>query len=175
MTSNKTLQDLVSRREANALHMYSGNSQFLLFKFNSYDPALIASHPGIRSDLFKRPLDRVKVTDFFGNVQNIELTRQQYPLAEGFEVRQQVSISIDACITAYSTKFIGKNENISIEDQSAYTNVSKESEPQRRTFNVRRVNGLDHWLQSSFFSPASLAGAAIILGICYAISSALKA
>ncbi|KAI9323383.1 peptidase C13 family-domain-containing protein [Dichotomocladium elegans] len=58
MTSTKTLKEL----------------------FDSYDPNLIASHPGIRSDLFKRPLDKVKVTDFFGNVQNIELTRQRYPL-----------------------------------------------------------------------------------------------
>ncbi|KAI9472121.1 MAG: peptidase C13 family-domain-containing protein [Benjaminiella poitrasii] len=60
MTSNKTLQDL----------------------FDTYDPAKIASHPGIRSDLFHRPLDKVKVTDFFGNVQNVELTKNRYPLAE---------------------------------------------------------------------------------------------
>ncbi|KAI8373424.1 peptidase C13 family protein [Choanephora cucurbitarum] len=58
MTSDKTLQDL----------------------FSTYDPAKIASHPGIRSDLFNRPLDKVKVTDFFGNVQNVELTKSRYPL-----------------------------------------------------------------------------------------------
>jgi phosphatidylinositol glycan class K len=44
----------------------------------------IASHPGIRSDLFNRPLDKVKVTDFFGNVQNVELTKKRYPLQEEF-------------------------------------------------------------------------------------------
>ncbi|CAO3611131.1 unnamed protein product [Cunninghamella blakesleeana] len=60
MTSNATLNDL----------------------FQTYDPVKIASHPGIRSDLFRRPLDKVKVTDFFGNVQNVELTRQRYPLVE---------------------------------------------------------------------------------------------
>ncbi|OAD68607.1 GPI transamidase GPI8 [Phycomyces blakesleeanus NRRL 1555(-)] len=60
MTSNKTLQDL----------------------FGTYDPVQISSHPGIRSDLFHRPLDKVKVTDFFGNVQNVELTRYRYPLVE---------------------------------------------------------------------------------------------
>ncbi|KAG1461738.1 hypothetical protein G6F46_004714 [Rhizopus delemar] len=60
MTSDKTLQDL----------------------FSTYDPAKIASHPGIRSDLFHRPLDKVKVTDFFGNVQNVELTKAKYPLEE---------------------------------------------------------------------------------------------
>jgi phosphatidylinositol glycan class K len=59
-TSDKTLQEL----------------------FDTYDPVKIASHPGIRSDLFNRPLDKVKVTDFFGNVQNVELTKNRYPLLE---------------------------------------------------------------------------------------------
>ncbi|CEG73729.1 Putative Phosphatidylinositol glycan, class K [Rhizopus microsporus] len=63
MTSEMTLQDL----------------------FNTYDPIKIASHPGIRSDLFKRPLNKVKVTDFFGNVQNVELTKTKYPLEENID------------------------------------------------------------------------------------------
>ncbi|ANB11938.1 Gpi8p [Sugiyamaella lignohabitans] len=41
--------------------------------FASYNPADIHSNPGIRSDLFKDPLDQVLITDFFGNVQNVEL------------------------------------------------------------------------------------------------------
>ncbi|CAG8440454.1 10950_t:CDS:2 [Acaulospora colombiana] len=49
--------------------------------FNSYDPALIHSTPGVRSDLFRRPLDKVLVTDFFGSVRNVELTGQQYNLS----------------------------------------------------------------------------------------------
>ncbi|KAF8875063.1 peptidase C13 family-domain-containing protein [Infundibulicybe gibba] len=43
-TSQKTMQDL----------------------FNSYDVGKIGSNPGVRSDLFKRPLDRALITDFFG-------------------------------------------------------------------------------------------------------------
>ncbi|CAO3642280.1 unnamed protein product [Mucor hiemalis] len=62
-TSDKTLQEL----------------------FDTYDPIKIASHPGIRSDLFNRPLNKVKVTDFFGNVQNVELTKNRYPLSEEFD------------------------------------------------------------------------------------------
>ncbi|GAA5805102.1 glycosylphosphatidylinositol anchor biosynthesis [Helicostylum pulchrum] len=62
-TSDKTLQEL----------------------FDTYDPVKIASHPGIRSDLFNRPLDKVKVTDFFGNVQNVELTKSRYPLLQDRE------------------------------------------------------------------------------------------
>jgi len=41
--------------------------------FDSYDENLIKSTPGIRTDLFKRRLDEVLITDFFGNVQNVEV------------------------------------------------------------------------------------------------------
>ncbi|KAK9717122.1 glycosylphosphatidylinositol anchor biosynthesis [Basidiobolus ranarum] len=49
--------------------------------FDTYDPALIHSYPGIRSDLYKRPLDQVHITDFFGNVQNIELASRKYNIS----------------------------------------------------------------------------------------------
>ncbi|KIY47881.1 hypothetical protein FISHEDRAFT_17449, partial [Fistulina hepatica ATCC 64428] len=42
--------------------------------FNSYDPKRIRSHPGVRSDLFARPVDSVRITDFFGSVaQQVEV------------------------------------------------------------------------------------------------------
>ncbi|CAG8521609.1 2330_t:CDS:2 [Funneliformis caledonium] len=50
--------------------------------FKSYNPTLIHSTPGVRSDLFRRPLDKVLVTDFFGSVQNVELTGQQYNISD---------------------------------------------------------------------------------------------
>ncbi|CAO3633064.1 unnamed protein product [Cunninghamella echinulata] len=87
MTSNATLNDL----------------------FQTYDPVKIASHPGIRSDLFRRPLDKVKVTDFFGNVQNVELTRQRYPLLETKDSEK------------YDTKFyqtINQTKNSQAEDSN---------------------------------------------------------
>ncbi|KAG2143072.1 peptidase C13 family-domain-containing protein [Suillus clintonianus] len=46
--------------------------------FNSYDPVKIYSHPGIRSDLFRRPLDKTLITDFFGGVAQAEV----FPLQE---------------------------------------------------------------------------------------------
>ncbi|KAF8634248.1 hypothetical protein AX15_001003 [Amanita polypyramis BW_CC] len=36
--------------------------------FNSYDVDKIGSHPGVRDDLYKRPLDQILITDFFGGV-----------------------------------------------------------------------------------------------------------
>lgn len=43
-------------------------------QFNSYDPFTIHSHPGVRTDLFGRPVDAVRITDFFGGVAQVELT-----------------------------------------------------------------------------------------------------
>ncbi|KAF9967496.1 glycosylphosphatidylinositol anchor biosynthesis [Mortierella alpina] len=51
-----------------------GSKATLQDLFNTYDYNLLHSTPGVRSELFKRPLDQVLLTDFFGNVQNVELT-----------------------------------------------------------------------------------------------------
>jgi len=41
--------------------------------FSSYDPVVIRSHAGVRSDLFGRPLDKTLITDFFGGVAQAEV------------------------------------------------------------------------------------------------------
>jgi GPI-anchor transamidase subunit K len=38
-----------------------------------YDPIRIRSHPGVRSDLFPRPLSSALVTDFFGGVADVDV------------------------------------------------------------------------------------------------------
>jgi phosphatidylinositol glycan class K len=60
--------------------------------FNSYNPTFIHSTPGVRSDLFPRPLDKVLVTDFFGSVQNVELTGQQYNISNS-DIINETTIS----------------------------------------------------------------------------------
>ncbi|KAJ7448050.1 peptidase C13 family-domain-containing protein [Mycena latifolia] len=44
--------------------------------FDTYDPVKILSDPGVRADLFKRPLDDVRLTDFFGGVARVEIGAQ---------------------------------------------------------------------------------------------------
>ncbi|KAF8518390.1 peptidase C13 family-domain-containing protein [Hysterangium stoloniferum] len=44
--------------------------------FNIYDPVTIRSHPGVRTDLFSRPLNDVLVTDFFGGVADVDITEE---------------------------------------------------------------------------------------------------
>ncbi|KAG6879428.1 glycosylphosphatidylinositol anchor biosynthesis [Termitomyces sp. T32_za158] len=41
--------------------------------FDTYDATKIYSHPGVRSDLFRRPLAETLITDFFGGVSHVEL------------------------------------------------------------------------------------------------------
>ncbi|KAK6503662.1 glycosylphosphatidylinositol anchor biosynthesis [Arthrobotrys musiformis] len=55
-------------------HVQNASSKHTLADlFNSYDPVKIASTPGIRTDLFRRDLSEVLITDFLGNVQNVEV------------------------------------------------------------------------------------------------------
>jgi phosphatidylinositol glycan class K len=66
-TSQMSMKDIVSPDLFDKKH-FTDHSQF-----NSYDPAKINSHPGVRSDLFKRPLDKTLITDFFGGVAQAEV------------------------------------------------------------------------------------------------------
>jgi hypothetical protein len=43
-------------------------------QFDTYDPSLIHSTPGVRTDLFPRPLDQVLLTDFFGGVASVDVS-----------------------------------------------------------------------------------------------------
>lgn len=51
--------------------------------FDKYDPVTIRSHPGVRSDLFHRPLEQTLITDFFGGVAHAEVitdsSTERYP------------------------------------------------------------------------------------------------
>ncbi|KAK6527819.1 glycosylphosphatidylinositol anchor biosynthesis [Orbilia ellipsospora] len=55
-------------------HVKNASSKHTLADlFSSYDPVKIASTPGIRTDLFRRDLREVLITDFLGNVQSVEV------------------------------------------------------------------------------------------------------
>jgi glycosylphosphatidylinositol transamidase (GPIT) subunit GPI8 len=59
--------------------------------FDSYDRNLIHSTPGVRTDLFRRRLDEVKITDFFGNVQSVEIGGQDEIINEDLLGQQKLS------------------------------------------------------------------------------------
>lgn len=66
--------------------------------FDSYDTKKIHSDPGVRTDLFNRNLDEVLITDFFGNVQNVEVD------GEGEEEKWKVDIAELARLAASITQ-----------------------------------------------------------------------
>ncbi|KAI7863951.1 peptidase C13 family-domain-containing protein [Spinellus fusiger] len=136
MASNKTLQDL----------------------FDTYDPVQISSHPGIRSDLFHRPLDKVKVTDFFGNVQNVELTRSRYPLVEYTPLTEEVP-----------QEQANKSETARLSSKPSHLYTY-------HSFDVKRTHSspsLNEWLRSLGLS--SLLNAIAILAVCYSVGRAMSA
>jgi len=45
--------------------------------FDIYEPQKMKSNPGIRSDLFPRPLDKTLLTDFFGGVSQAEVIAEE--------------------------------------------------------------------------------------------------
>ncbi|KAJ2936899.1 hypothetical protein H1R20_g196, partial [Candolleomyces eurysporus] len=45
--------------------------------FDTFDPVKINSHPGVRSDLFKRPLEETLITDFFGGVARVDVVEPE--------------------------------------------------------------------------------------------------
>jgi GPI-anchor transamidase subunit K len=59
--------------------------------FDSYDRNLIHSTPGVRTDLFRRRLDEVKITDFFGNVQSVEIGGQDDIIDEDLLGQQKLT------------------------------------------------------------------------------------
>ncbi|KAI8904207.1 peptidase C13 family-domain-containing protein [Powellomyces hirtus] len=59
----------------------SGDESTLSQLFGSYNRYAIASTPGIRTDLYPRGTGAALVTDFFGGVQNVQLTETGYRLS----------------------------------------------------------------------------------------------
>ncbi|EIW78701.1 hypothetical protein CONPUDRAFT_108689 [Coniophora puteana RWD-64-598 SS2] len=69
--------------------------------FNAYNPHTIRSHPGVRSDLFQRPLSDTLLTDFFGGVAHAEIfdsssSNIDFELDEEFASKWQ-AVYDDAC------------------------------------------------------------------------------
>jgi phosphatidylinositol glycan class K len=55
----------------------------------SYNPTDILSEPGIRSDLFPDALDKVLITDFFGNIQNVNLDEEEESILQNARLMKE--------------------------------------------------------------------------------------
>jgi phosphatidylinositol glycan class K len=71
-TSHASVKDLVSMVSLLARVTSPRLLDFSL-QFDTYDFNKVHSHPGVRSDLFHRPLHETLITDFFGGVAHAEI------------------------------------------------------------------------------------------------------
>ena len=62
--------------------------------FAEYTFENVHSHPGIRTDLFKRNVSEVLLTDFFGNVQNVVVDDVNMELLENEKSRNLTRTTI---------------------------------------------------------------------------------
>jgi glycosylphosphatidylinositol transamidase (GPIT) subunit GPI8 len=80
--------------------------------FDSYDRNLIHSTPGVRTDLFRRRLDEVKITDFFGNVQSVEIGGQGEVIDE--DLLGQQPLTSPASIASNETITVVKKDTLGV-------------------------------------------------------------
>ncbi|KAH7042345.1 peptidase C13 family-domain-containing protein [Linnemannia elongata] len=121
--------------------------------FDTYDYNLLQSTPGVRDDLFDRPLDEVLLTDFFGNVQNVELT-------ESKEVNNSLTEADPALVDS---------DPMFIEDPQAETTSSlKQSVPwsqeQSHTFEIGNPDQSQAWRFVAFAVLSVAMGGALFAG-----------
>ncbi|KIY69994.1 hypothetical protein CYLTODRAFT_348426 [Cylindrobasidium torrendii FP15055 ss-10] len=60
--------------------------------FDYYDTTAIGSHPGVRSDLFARPLNETLITDFFGGVAHVEVSNSDCTPVFGDVVEEEAPV-----------------------------------------------------------------------------------
>jgi GPI-anchor transamidase subunit K len=80
--------------------------------FDSYDRSLIHSTPGVRTDLFRRRLDEVKITDFFGNVQSVEIGGQEEIINE--DLLGQQKLIIEPALEGNNTVVLVKKDTLDV-------------------------------------------------------------
>lgn len=108
--------------------------------FDSYNPKDIHSHPGIRSDLFKRDLKDVLITDFFGSVQHAEVEGEHQPenVLKYMNVRKEIEERLNR------TSSTEQDEPIEQENDNAKENTlsNNNDENNEQTKESDGVNGI---------------------------------
>ncbi|KAF8468784.1 peptidase C13 family-domain-containing protein [Kalaharituber pfeilii] len=144
--------------------------------FDSYDNDLIKSTPGIRTDLFKRKLDEVLITDFFGNVQNVEVDGDGMRVHEDLVALSRLAANLTAqygrgaeCIKRANNmegrKQSKKADGVAVDKA---TRGSSSSALAHKKIGVMRVEEKDSWSRTVVAS-----GALIACALAWAASSVL--
>lgn len=128
--------------------------------FDSYDNDKINSTPGVREDLFGRNLEDVLITEFFGNVQNVEVD------GEGEEGKWKVD-SEELSRLAANISMPGRASQAKSQTDAKNTVVVKP--PTRKMVAAVRVEEKGSWVQS-----AAAVGALLVCGVAWVAGSVAK-
>lgn len=126
--------------------------------FASYNPKDIHSNPGIRSDLFKKDLKDVLITDFFGNIQDVHVDNAK-------------SSVLSLTKSSHENEIIeAKSEGIDLTSSKPAPSTTKEESKQKPHSNDLHIQSLDENDQKGlkgFF----VAGSAVTLAFVWLASS----
>lgn len=146
-----------------------GSKQTMADLFTSYNPKDIHSHPGIRSDLFKKDLKDVLITDFFGNIQNVDVDHSKSSILSLTKSSQENDI-----LEAKSEGQVNIDNPTSDDTEQRITNNKEENDSSYEGFNrdtvnlhIQSLNGKDQNCIKTF----SAAGIVVIAGLIWLGSS----
>ncbi|KIM37229.1 hypothetical protein M413DRAFT_31151 [Hebeloma cylindrosporum] len=116
---------------------------------SSVDVTKINSHPGVRTDLFRRSLDKTRITDFFGGVAQVEIV----PPLDVADMNTP-----DEAIPESTNK--GKGDNESQEHLQLHSDVPSGSTPQEPSTLAKALNwmGEKEWKNARAWASVTLIG-----------------
>jgi glycosylphosphatidylinositol transamidase (GPIT) subunit GPI8 len=123
--------------------------------FDSYDYDKIHSNPGIRYDLFPGGAEAARerrITDFFGNIQNVEVDRAQNMTLE------QEFLELSKTIAVLRQK--EAEEMVAMRNNESSVPASQPTEPPARKVQGARALTEDNWWGKKVAGVAALAGCA---------------
>lgn len=127
--------------------------------FDSYSYEKIHSHAGVRYDLFRGGAEAARsrlVTDFFGNVQNVEVDGTKNTTLE------EDMLALSKTIAALRQK--AEEEEAALK-KNATTNTKSSPAPQQKKIQFAKPLTDDNWWTKKIFGATALAGCAALWGL----------
>jgi phosphatidylinositol glycan class K len=127
--------------------------------FDSYDYSKIHSNPGFRYDLFKGGAEEARsrrITDFFGNIQNVEVDR-----AEDLALEEEL-LELSKAIAVLQQR--AAEEELALNNKTSPVAQSPKTPP-RRVQTAQSLKKDNFWVNKAVGATV-LAGCALAWGVC---------
>lgn len=125
--------------------------------FDSYDYSKIHSNPGVRYDLFPGGADAARsrlITDFFGNIQNVEVDRSS-------------NATVDEDLLELSKKIAVLRQREAEEDAAQKNPVTAPASAPTQAARIQQAKALtdDNWWTKKVVGATALAGCGLLWGL----------